>query len=166
MHLRVRLLPLTGLLVIAASCSRTDSAPKNQNAKLPTSVSDAAPKSEHVQILSEVPAAGSHGLSDSHDQAHTAQTKVETAKANESALILFDKRILPIFQSAKPSSCSECHLSGVDLKEYIRPTQQETFVSLVSAGMIDVKKPDDSKILRSINRIPKTPSLVALSEAL
>ncbi len=52
---------------------------------------------------------------------------------SDSSLVIFEKRILPIFQSAKPSSCAECHLSGVDLKEYIRPTQQQTFASLVSA---------------------------------
>jgi hypothetical protein len=72
---------------------------------------------------------------------------------------VFEKRILPIFQSAKPSSCSECHLSGVDLKEYIRPTQQETFVSLVGAGMIDTENPDESKILRFIKRAPENPKL-------
>jgi hypothetical protein len=51
-------------------------------------------------------------------------------------------------------------LSGVDLKDYIRPTQHETFASLVSAGMIDIQKPDDSKILRFINRRPEQPNLV------
>ena len=43
---------------------------------------------------------------------------------NASPLAIFEKRIVPIFQSAKPSSCSECHLSGVNLKDYIRPTQR------------------------------------------
>ena len=78
---------------------------------------------------------------------------------NNSALAIFEKRILPIFQSTKPSSCAECHLSGVDLKEYIRPTQQQTFSSLVSAGLINVAKPDDSKILQFISRRPEQPSL-------
>ena len=90
-------------------------------------------------------------------------TAIEQYKAKEqtvASLAIFEKRILPIFQSAKPSSCSECHLSGVDLKEYIRPTQQETFVSLVGAGMIDKKNPDESKILRFINRAPENPNLV------
>jgi len=78
----------------------------------------------------------------------------------DSSLAIFEQRILPIFQSVKPSSCAECHLSGVDLKEYIRPTQQETFASLVAADMIDVDQPDDSKILRFISRRPEEPSLV------
>lgn len=80
-----------------------------------------------------------------------------------SSLALFEKRILPIFQSAKPSSCSECHLSGVDLKTYIRPTQQETFTSLVSAGMVDTENPDESKILRFIKRSPEKPNLITES---
>ena len=79
---------------------------------------------------------------------------------SDTALAIFEKRILPIFQSVKPSSCAECHMSGVDLKEYIRPTQQQTFASLVSAGLIDMAKPDDSKILQFISRRPKQPSLV------
>jgi mono/diheme cytochrome c family protein len=80
--------------------------------------------------------------------------------SNDSSLAIFEKRILPIFQSAKPSSCAECHLSGVDLKQYIRPTQQQTFASLVSAGLIDVAKPDESKILTFISRRPEKTSLV------
>lgn len=80
--------------------------------------------------------------------------------ANAGSLAIFEKRLLPIFQSVKPSSCSECHLSGVNLADYIRPTQQETFASLVSADLIDTKKPDDSKILKFINRRPDKPNLV------
>ncbi len=85
---------------------------------------------------------------------------ISHATSGDSSLAIFEKRILPIFQSAKPSSCAECHLSGVDLKEYIRPSQQQTFASLVSAGLIDVAKPDESKILTFISRRPEKPSLV------
>jgi hypothetical protein len=88
--------------------------------------------------------------------AATATSGSETA----TSLAIFERRILPIFQSPKPSSCAECHLSGVDLKQYIRPTQQATFASLVSAGMIDPQHPDKSKILGFINRRPDQESLV------
>jgi len=86
--------------------------------------------------------------------------KEPPVEVGDSSLAIFKRRILPIFQTAKPSSCAECHLSGVDLREYIRPTQQETFASLVAADMIDRQKPDDSKILRFISRRPDQPSLV------
>jgi len=78
----------------------------------------------------------------------------------DDALAIFDKRIKPILQADKPSSCTECHFSGVDIKDFIRPTQQETFASLVAGGMIDVKQPDNSKLLKFIERKPEKPSLV------
>jgi hypothetical protein len=83
------------------------------------------------------------------------------AAETPSALETFEQRILPIFHSQRPSSCTECHLSGIELKDYIRPDQGETFSALVQAGMIDLKNPDDSKILTFIDRKPAAPSLIA-----
>ncbi len=66
------------------------------------------------------------------------------------ARLVFEKRILPIFKSPDPSSCVQCHLAGVDLKNYIRPTHEETFVSLRDQGLIDLDAPAKSKILALI----------------
>jgi hypothetical protein len=77
-----------------------------------------------------------------------------------SAMDVFRQRIEPIWKSSKPSSCSECHLSGVDLKAYLREDQTETFVALRDAGLIDLKRPDDSKLLQFVARKPERPSLV------
>lgn len=126
----VRCFASAGFLFFVASCSRNE----------PVSHVPATNAREHEPIAQE------------HDS--SPRTK------DEGAFAIFEKRILPIFQSANASSCAECHLSGVDLKDYIRPTQQETFASLVSAGMIDVHKPDNSKILRFIMRRPEQSSLV------
>ena len=57
---------------------------------------------------------------------------------------------MPIFRSPNPSSCTECHLAGVDLKNYILPSHKRTFVSLRDQGLIDLENPGDSKILRLI----------------
>ncbi|MCE9526407.1 MAG: hypothetical protein K8R36_10170 [Planctomycetales bacterium] len=81
--------------------------------------------------------------------------------AADSALDLFRQRITPILQAKNPSSCSECHLSGVDLKDYIGKTQEETFASLRDAGLVDVKKPEQSKLLAFIARKPEKTSLVS-----
>jgi hypothetical protein len=64
---------------------------------------------------------------------------------------LFTKRIEPIFKSPNPSSCVQCHLSGVDLKDYIRPTHRETFLSLRDQGLVDLDHPEKSKILHLID---------------
>lgn len=80
--------------------------------------------------------------------------------AADDALAIFKKRILPIMQSPKPSSCTECHLSGVELRNYIRPDQAATFAALRDRGLIDVKTPAKSKILEFIARKPEQTSLI------
>ncbi len=65
-------------------------------------------------------------------------------------LELFEERILPIFKSEKPSSCIQCHLASVDLKDYILPSQEKTFASLRDQGLVDLERPERSKILTLI----------------
>jgi hypothetical protein len=60
---------------------------------------------------------------------------------------VFEKRLKPIFDSPNPSSCTQCHLAGVDLKQYFRPTHQETFLSLRDQGLVDLDAPEKSRIL-------------------
>lgn len=73
-----------------------------------------------------------------------------SAAAQETALDLFQRRIMPIFRSTQPSSCVQCHLASVDLKNYILPSHEDTFVSLRDQGLINVTRPDKSKILTLI----------------
>ncbi len=95
-----------------------------------------------------------------HEDGNQARSShVIDENPDTSVLTIFEKRILPIFQAQKPSSCTEYHLSGVDLKDYIHPSQEKTFASLVRVGLVDVKTPDDSKILRFISRRPEQPNL-------
>ena len=76
-------------------------------------------------------------------------------------LDVFNKRILPILQATNPSSCSECHLSGVDLKDYILEDQSKMFASLRAGGLIDVNNPNNSKILQFIGRKPEKASPIS-----
>lgn len=68
---------------------------------------------------------------------------------------VFEERILPIFKSPRPSSCVECHLSGVDLKDYILPDARATFLSLRDQGLIDLEVPERSKIVGLIDMKPE-----------
>lgn len=74
----------------------------------------------------------------------------ETADNKTTPLELFNQRIMPIFRSEKPSSCVQCHLAAVDLKNYILPSHEKTFVSLRDQGLIDLERPLKSKILTLI----------------
>ena len=76
--------------------------------------------------------------------------KAEELSSSSSAEELFNARIMPIFRSPNPSSCVQCHLSSVDLKEYILPSHEQTFLSLRDQGLIDPKQPNESKILKLI----------------
>ena len=84
------------------------------------------------------------GLSDS---ASLAQTPSSVSK---DPVEVFDQRIRPIFRSPNPSSCVQCHLAAVDLKNYILPSAEKTFASLRDQGLVDLKVPSRSKILTLI----------------
>jgi hypothetical protein len=95
------------------------------------------------------------------ERSASASPSDQSAPPAGDALSIFRQRIVPIMKAANPSSCSECHLSGVDLKQYIRPSQEETFAAMRERGLIDVENPEGSKILTFINRRPEKPSLVS-----
>jgi hypothetical protein len=78
-----------------------------------------------------------------------------------SALEIFSRRILPIMKADNASSCADCHLSGVDLKNYILDDQAQTFAAMRDHGLINVADPDKSKILTFISRTPDKPSPIS-----
>ena len=78
---------------------------------------------------------------------------------------VFEKRIMPIFKSPNPSSCTQCHLAAVDLKNYILPSSEKTFTSLRDQGLIDLDSPEKSKILQLIQMGEKDRSPAALISA-
>src|SRR5688572_27628360 len=74
----------------------------------------------------------------------------DDAIARSEALALFEQRLMPIFRSPQPSSCIQCHLASVDLKNYILPSPEKSFVSLRVQGLIDRNSPEQSKMLTLI----------------
>ena len=85
--------------------------------------------------------------------------------SSASAGTVFEERILPIFKSPDPSSCARCHLASVDIKDYILPSAKDTFLALRDQGLIDLEKPEDSKILKLINRGADDPKAAGLIPA-
>jgi hypothetical protein len=87
------------------------------------------------------------------------------ARAADDPAKVFEERILPIFKSPNPSSCVRCHLASVDLKNYILPSAKDTFLALRDQGLIDLDKPENSKILTLINRGVNDPKAAGLITA-
>ncbi len=80
---------------------------------------------------------------------------------------IFEKRLRPILDSPDPSSCSACHLGGVDLKSYLGKNARETFAALREQGLISLEDPPKSRLLQFIERRPaqSTPVLERVREA-
>ena len=87
------------------------------------------------------------------------------ARAADDPAKVFEERILPIFKSPDPSSCARCHLASVDVKDYILPSAKDTFLALRDQGLINLDKPEDSKILQLINRGADDPKAAGLIPA-
>lgn len=67
---------------------------------------------------------------------------------------IYQRRVVPLLQSSKASSCSECHLQGVKLDDFLTVDPKKSFASLRARGWIDVDHPSESKLLQFIAKKP------------
>ncbi|HEX2878927.1 MAG TPA: hypothetical protein VHO25_05260 [Polyangiaceae bacterium] len=71
---------------------------------------------------------------------------------------LFERRIAPLLADDRPSTCNECHLSGVDLSMFARSTPCETFACLRDQGLVDLDDVRNSQVLAFIQQAdPESP---------
>ncbi len=73
---------------------------------------------------------------------------------------LFSKRIAPLLDEERPSSCSQCHLAGIDLGAFVREDPCESLACLEQQALIDLEQPKDSLILTWIERAEPESALV------
>lgn len=149
-------LALAIAVLLLTSCNQPES-----GSSIDSSASAHATQDGHTALADQSPhqyprpeTAEVAGSDDSPALGQTSQT------SSSVAMDAFERRILPILNAQRPSSCAECHLSGVDLKNYIQPDQEKTFAALVAAGLVDVANPDESKILKFISRKSENPGLI------
>ena len=72
----------------------------------------------------------------------------------------FHERIEPLLSESRPTTCNQCHLSGVDLSAFARETPCKTWACLVEQGLVDVDAPESSKILAWIERASPDSDLI------
>jgi hypothetical protein len=82
-----------------------------------------------------------------------------TCSADE-GLRLYDERIDPLFRDDRPSTCNQCHLSGINLRQYVQATPCETYACMVQQRLIDEEQPKDSKVLAWIERATPKSELI------
>lgn len=78
----------------------------------------------------------------------------------EQGLRLYDERIDPLFRQDRPSTCNQCHLSGINLKQYVQGSPCETYACLVQQELVDERSPKDSKVLSWIKRAQPESELI------
>ncbi len=77
------------------------------------------------------------------------------ASCAESAHEIYARRVLPLLEFKDKSSCTECHLRGVELKDFLSTDPAKTFSELRGRGWIDTREPEKSKLLAFISRAPE-----------
>ena len=65
---------------------------------------------------------------------------------------VFNSRIKPLLVESRPSSCNGCHLTGLDLEDFVRGSACQSMACLVERQLVDFSAPADSKILELIDR--------------
>lgn len=70
----------------------------------------------------------------------------------ESPTEIYQRRVIPLLQSSNASSCTECHLQGIKLEDFLTSDPKASFASLRARGWIDTEKPSNSKLLEFISK--------------
>lgn len=78
----------------------------------------------------------------------------------EEGLELFEKRIEPVISDDRPHSCNQCHLSGIDLSNFVQDSPCQTMACLEEQGLVDLDDPKNSTILGWIERAEPDSELI------
>ncbi|MBC8071219.1 MAG: hypothetical protein IAG13_23035 [Deltaproteobacteria bacterium] len=70
----------------------------------------------------------------------------------EDNLTIYERRIRPLFEDDHPSTCNECHLSGIELARYAQVDECQTMACMVEEGIVDLHDPEGSVVLDWIMR--------------
>jgi len=78
----------------------------------------------------------------------------------DEALEVYQQRIEPLLRSDRAATCNECHLSGVDLSNFLQDTPCQTMACMVRSGVVDLESPEDSLVLGWIRKASPNSALI------
>ena len=87
---------------------------------------------------------------DTDANAATDHETLSCEPANAEAL--FEHRIGPLLSDTRPSSCNACHLQGLDLGTFAKGSPCRSMACMAQQGIVDLEQPEDSLVLRWIER--------------
>ncbi len=100
------------------------------------------------------------GETSSTDDTGSATTEDLPVCTQEDLSETYDRYIEPLLTDAHPSSCNECHLSGVDLGMFIQDEPCGSMACLVEMGWVDLEDPETSQVLDFILQGEPNSSLI------
>jgi len=79
---------------------------------------------------------------------------------DDEALDLYQQRIEPLLNSDRATTCNQCHLSGVDLSNFLQETPCQTMACMVNSGVVNLESPEDSLVLGWIRKASPDSALI------
>ncbi len=74
------------------------------------------------------------------------------ANCNEDELSeLYTRYVEPFVSGTLPTSCSECHMTGIDMSMYAQDTACDTMACMMGQGVVDLDNPEGSALLSMID---------------
>jgi hypothetical protein len=80
--------------------------------------------------------------------------------STDGAVALYQRRIEPILRDDQPATCTQCHLSGIDLSLFVRDSPCQTMACMHKQGLVDFEDPARSKVLSWIGRAQPDSELI------
>ena len=78
----------------------------------------------------------------------------------EEGLGVYERRVEPLVNGGQPSSCNQCHLSGIDLRMFVQDTPCQSMACLVRLEEVNLAEPAESLILQRIRRAEPESDLI------
>jgi hypothetical protein len=85
------------------------------------------------------------------------------ACTGDGATELYTRKIEPILKDDRPTSCNQCHLSGIDLSIFVKDTPCQTMACMNQLGLVNLAQPAESKVLAWIDRAKPESTLITES---
>lgn len=73
---------------------------------------------------------------------------------------LFQKKIKPLVTQGQPTTCNQCHLSGVDLGLFVQDTPCKSMACMQAKGIVDFANPAQSQVLAWIAKAKPESKLI------
>ncbi len=73
---------------------------------------------------------------------------------------LYERYIEPLMTEAHPSTCNQCHLSGIDLTMFVRDTPCESMACMIEQNLVNLDSPEDSAVLSFIDQASPDSELI------